>query len=216
MFCKKCGKEVIDGEKFCPDCGEAVEQTQAPQAPILSKILGGIDLNNLKVPTGNEGIAFYISAGLYLLMAIFMLFVKWFTMSASAMGMTNRQSYNLLIFGKLGNDLGSGTVLWTLVSIVLLLLVLAFIGCGVLYVLKRLSGDDSYQLFGLLGMAIAVLIFVIALIVAIVGSIAIKSYLKNVGMGFIDMSSMVKFYLGFGGYATLVLAVAGGIFVKKS
>ena len=59
-------------------------------------------------------------------------------MAASALGMTNKESYGLLVFGKIGNDLGGGgTVLWILVSIVLLLLVLAFIGSGALYIMLR-------------------------------------------------------------------------------
>ena len=25
MFCKNCGREMKDSEKFCPNCGQAVE-----------------------------------------------------------------------------------------------------------------------------------------------------------------------------------------------
>lgn len=42
MFCKNCGKEIKDTEKFCPNCGEPViseknkttekKQTQIPRA----------------------------------------------------------------------------------------------------------------------------------------------------------------------------------------
>lgn len=29
MFCSKCGKEIKDGEKFCPNCGETIENRVA-------------------------------------------------------------------------------------------------------------------------------------------------------------------------------------------
>lgn len=215
MFCNKCGNQVNDNEKFCPSCGADMTdaaQTGAP-APKESNSFANL---NFSVGTDAKSISFYIAAGCYLLMAIFMFFCDWYTLSVSAFGASQKRGYNLLVFGSLGKDLNTGTVLWILVSIVLLLLVLAFIGCGVMYVLKRLKGDQDYQKFGLLGMAIAVVIFIIALLTAIIGSIAIKGALNKAAMGYMNVGSMVKFYAGFWSYATLVLALAGGVCVKKS
>ncbi len=51
MFCKKCGKELADGTKFCDGCGQAVEETvkeeQIFNAPVQKskskgKKIGGI------------------------------------------------------------------------------------------------------------------------------------------------------------------------------
>lgn len=30
MFCSKCGAEITDGSKFCPNCGNSVESTNTP------------------------------------------------------------------------------------------------------------------------------------------------------------------------------------------
>ena len=33
MFCMKCGTEVIEGAKFCPKCGAAIQQPQPQSTP---------------------------------------------------------------------------------------------------------------------------------------------------------------------------------------
>lgn len=57
MFCKKCGKQLIDGTKFCDGCGaqleEAAPQTAPSQKPkskgkkiggIIMLVLGGLSV----------------------------------------------------------------------------------------------------------------------------------------------------------------------------
>lgn len=36
MFCKKCGKEIEDGVKFCPSCG-ASQENETIKAEVVSK-----------------------------------------------------------------------------------------------------------------------------------------------------------------------------------
>ena len=31
MFCKKCGQELLSGDKFCPNCGTEVNEGQTNQ-----------------------------------------------------------------------------------------------------------------------------------------------------------------------------------------
>ena len=37
MFCKKCGKKLADGAKFCPACGAASSQAGGAQTPVPSQ-----------------------------------------------------------------------------------------------------------------------------------------------------------------------------------
>ena len=36
MFCKKCGKEIEDGKRFCPFCGTPTEAPANPPQPIVN------------------------------------------------------------------------------------------------------------------------------------------------------------------------------------
>ena len=36
MFCKYCGKEIVDGAKFCASCGGRVEETATPAEPVIT------------------------------------------------------------------------------------------------------------------------------------------------------------------------------------
>lgn len=47
MFCKNCGKQLVDGAKFCDGCGTQLEATAAQTAPVQKpkskgKKIGGI------------------------------------------------------------------------------------------------------------------------------------------------------------------------------
>ena len=36
MFCGNCGREISDQAKFCPGCGQPVEQEPAVQGPVIT------------------------------------------------------------------------------------------------------------------------------------------------------------------------------------
>lgn len=191
MFCKKCGKEVHEGEKFCASCGTAVGATQTqPVQQVAPQPQGEFSFPKLNLPTDNKSISFYIASGCFLLMTIMMMFVGWFTYSYSGF-------YKIHI--KL-LAIGGGTAGWVIASIPIAILTVAFIVCAALYIYGRIKGDKNHKKFGLLGMAIAAALFIVTLIIAVITSI-------------IEHES---FYPGFGAYATLVLALAGGVFVAKS
>lgn len=39
MYCRKCGKEIPDGAKFCPNCGEKTDDTTVEEK------VNSVDLN---------------------------------------------------------------------------------------------------------------------------------------------------------------------------
>ena len=52
MFCKQCGKELIDGAQFCKNCGAKVEYNNQINAEIDNKECQGKgDKNKLPVKT---------------------------------------------------------------------------------------------------------------------------------------------------------------------
>lgn len=57
MFCKQCGTQIVQEERFCPNCGTAVEQPGAPQQqnapnspPVSGDGAGNQDLNPYFTP----------------------------------------------------------------------------------------------------------------------------------------------------------------------
>ena len=52
MFCKNCGKQLVDGANFCDGCGTKLEATTAKTAPVQmpnskGKKIGGIVMTAL-------------------------------------------------------------------------------------------------------------------------------------------------------------------------
>lgn len=50
MFCKNCGKEIKGNEKFCPYCGQAVDEIRETEKRV------DIDNKNIKNQDDIEGI----------------------------------------------------------------------------------------------------------------------------------------------------------------
>ena len=42
--CRKCGKELLDGAKFCPNCGNKVKKSKSPQKPkgLVDSLIEGV------------------------------------------------------------------------------------------------------------------------------------------------------------------------------
>ena len=67
MTCKKCGKEITDGTKFCPNCGELQDSNtlshssgESPKsrtiAAVLAFFLGGLGVHRFYVGKIGSGI----------------------------------------------------------------------------------------------------------------------------------------------------------------
>ena len=46
MFCSKCGKQIADGSRFCPECGGQLGSSAAPSAPVTNSATGTRDQVN--------------------------------------------------------------------------------------------------------------------------------------------------------------------------
>ncbi len=54
MFCKKCGRPMDDGAKFCENCGTPVEMPLAQEAPAADSVPAAMPVDNLSNESKNE------------------------------------------------------------------------------------------------------------------------------------------------------------------
>ncbi len=154
MFCPNCGAKLDDDALFCGECGtkiaapQAAATTAAPasQAPASSKPLVAFKIGNMNFSIVKEKIDFI---GLIAAVVAFIaLFMPYFTVSASALGYTAKQSFNFFS--------GSGSN-----AVFLLIVILVYIAAN-LFGMKRFAQVAAY----------ALLAFVLITIISIKGSIA--------------------------------------------
>lgn len=85
MFCKKCGKKLADGAKFCPACGAASSQAGGAQTPVPSQDVFQNALASRPAPaaggapaavrSGNRKLGLFAGAGAAAVLAVVLVVV---------------------------------------------------------------------------------------------------------------------------------------------
>lgn len=72
MYCTQCGREMLEGDRFCPSCGKPTEPGLPPPAP--SRRLAR-DMNDKKIAGVCSGFARYLGLDVTLVRIVWILIV---------------------------------------------------------------------------------------------------------------------------------------------
>ncbi|MDD7794502.1 zinc ribbon domain-containing protein [Clostridium sp. 'White wine YQ'] len=86
MYCRNCGKEILENDKFCPECGTKNEagaiQNQSSNIPNVTQVTKSV-LDSINL-SKDKSVDFYITLGSSVIM-IFLMFGGW--VKASFLGL---------------------------------------------------------------------------------------------------------------------------------
>lgn len=152
MYCKYCNRELSSEEKFCPECGNAINESEH------------------RISSNNFYLAISVVVALF---SIFMLFQKWFrgTILDFSIKGSIYQSFSIVNKVKeIAGDISGGRSIQVVYATILLLLVLCILSTILfgIHVIKSLFGTRQGTFYLKWGFNLTILLVVLSILIMII------------------------------------------------